>query len=113
MAIYRLTSENFDSVIHNNKFVIVDFWAEWCSTCTSFAPIYIQISDAHPKMIFGKVDTQIEQDISIRYRIQSIPTLIGFRDGEEVYRKPGAIPGQVLEEIVAKIQSDTTVKSDT
>lgn len=105
MAIFRLTDDNFDDTIRNNALVVVDFWAAWCSTCSSFAPIYIQISDAYPDIMFAKVNTQYEQDISARYRIQSIPTLIAFRNGEEVYRKPGAIPGQELDDIVHKMRN--------
>ena len=104
MAIFRLTKDNFDEVINGNKFVIIDFWAEWCGTCLSFAPIYIQISELYPDVVFGRVNTQLEQDISARYRIQSIPTLIGLKSGEEVYRKPGAIPGQVLKDVVNEIK---------
>ena len=105
MATFRLTDENFEDVIHKNELVIVDFWAEWCTTCLSFAPIYIQISEKYPNIIFGKVNTQFEQAISAKYRIQSIPTLIGFKNGEEIYRKPGAIPGQILDELVVKLKS--------
>lgn len=105
MATFRLTDGNFDDVINKHEIVIVDFWAAWCSTCSSFAPIYVQISDIYPDIIFGKVNTQYEQGVSAKYRIQSIPTLIGFKNGQEVYRKPGAIAGQVLDEVVAKLRA--------
>jgi len=105
MALYRLTNDNFRDVIKNNDIVIVDFWAEWCRTCSSFKPIYMQISDNYPDVVFGKVNTQIEQDISIEFRIQSIPTLIAFRNGDEVYRKAGAIPSQHLEEIIDGVKN--------
>lgn len=105
MATFRLTDDNFDDTLQNNELVIVDFWAAWCTTCSSFAPIYVQISDNYPDIIFGKVNTQYEQTVSAKYRIQSIPTLIGFKNGVEVYRKPGAIAGQVLDEIVSELRT--------
>lgn len=106
MPLYRLIDENFEKIIHNNKFVIVDFWAEWCSTCSSFTPIFMQISDKYPDVVFGRVNTQVEQNISMDFRIQSIPTLIVFHDGEEVYRKIGAIPSQFLEELIINIKNN-------
>lgn len=105
MATFRLTNENFEDIVHKHQLIIVDFWAEWCSTCSSFAPIYIQISEKYPDVLFGKVNTQFEQGISAKYRIQSIPTLIGFKNGEEIYRKPGAIPGQTLDKLVVQLKS--------
>ncbi len=107
MAIFRLTDDNFTEIVSNNAIVIVDFWAAWCTTCSSFEPIYLQISESYPDVVFGKVNTQYEQEVSAKYRIQSIPTLIGFKNGEEAYRKPGAIPGQVLHEIILKLQQPT------
>jgi len=105
MTIYRLTDENFDEVVKNNAVVIVDFWADWCSTCLSFAPIYVQIADLHPEVIFAKVNSQVNQIVSAQFRIQSIPTIIGFKKGREVHRKPGAISGQMLEEVIEKIKN--------
>lgn len=103
MAIFRLTEDNFDDVIKSNDIVVVDFWAAWCTTCSSFAPIYVEVSEAYPDVVFAKVNTQYEQSISAQYRIQSIPTLVCFKKGEEVYRRPGAIPGQFLDEIIQKL----------
>ena len=103
MATFRLTDDSFDEAIKENEIVLVDFWAEWCSTCSSFAPIYVQISESYPNIMFAKVNTQFEQAVSARYRVQSIPTLVCFKNGEEVYRKPGAIPGGELIAIVDKI----------
>jgi len=109
MPLYRLTKENFHEILEENEIVIVDFWAEWCSTCSSFKPVYMEISENYPDIVFGKVNTQFEQDISIENRIQSIPTLIGYRQGKEVYRKVGSISGQLLEEIVNGIINKTLV----
>lgn len=107
MPLYRLTNDNFQTILDENEIVIIDFWAEWCSTCSSFKPIYMGISEKFPNIVFGKVNTQFEQDISIEHRIQSIPTLIAFQHGKEVYRKVGSIPSQLLEEIVDGVINKT------
>ena len=109
MPLYRLTKDNYYDVLKENEIVIVDFWAEWCSTCSSFKPIYMEISDKFPNIVFGKINTQFEQDISIDHRIQSIPTLIAFQNGKEVYRKVGSISSQFLEEIVTGVLDKTLV----
>ena len=106
MPVYRLTNENFDKILDENAIVLVDFWAKWCTTCTSFTAIYEDIAEEYPELIFGKVDTQVEQEISVRYRIQSIPTLIVFHNGEEIFRKPGAIASNTLKEVINEIKSD-------
>jgi len=103
MPVYRLTNENFDNFLEDNSLVFVDFWAAWCSTCTSFSSIYEEIAEKHSNILFAKVDTQIEQDISVRFRIQSIPTLIVFHKKELIYRKPGAMASHMLEELIEDI----------
>jgi len=106
MPVYRLTNENFDHILNDNPLVLVDFWAEWCSTCTSFSSIYEEIADSHPHILFAKVNTQIEQDVSIRFRIQSIPTLIVFHRSKPIYRKPGAMASHILKELISNVTKD-------
>ena len=110
MPLYRLTNDNYHEALEENELVIVDFWAEWCSTCSSFKPIYMEIADKFPEIVFGKINTQIEQDISIDNRIQSIPTLIVFKSGKEVYRKAGSISSQLLEEIVSGVIDQSLIE---
>ncbi len=112
MPVYRLTNENFDKVLAENALVLVDFWADWCSTCTSFTSIYEEIAEAHPNLLFAKVNTQIEQDISARYRIQSIPTLIVFQNGEAVFRKPGAMSSHMIKHLIENIIQDLLVQKE-
>lgn len=106
MPVYRLTNNNFDKILGANPIVLVDFWAEWCTTCTSFTAIYEEIAEIYPELLFAKVNTQTEQDISVRYRIQSIPTLIVFHNGDEIYRKPGAIASHTIKEVIDEIKTD-------
>lgn len=102
MAVVELTKDNFEEVVTNNPFVIVDFWAPWCGPCRSFAPTYEKVSEDHPDIIFAKVNTEDEQDIAGHFQIRSIPTLMIFRDKIIIYSEAGALPESGFRELVGK-----------
>ena len=105
MATVELTAENFDSTIMGNDIVVVDFWAEWCGPCKMFAPTFEAISEKYPEIVFGKVDTEAEQSLAAAAGIQSIPTLMIFRDSILLFSQPGALPSAALEDLVGQVKA--------
>jgi thioredoxin 1 len=105
MAVVELTKENFEQVVTSNSTVIVDYWAPWCGPCRGFAPIFERVAEAHPDVVFAKVNTDDEQEIAAHFQIRSIPTLMVFRDQIIVFSQPGAQPQGAFEQIVAKAKA--------
>ncbi|MDO5494038.1 MAG: thioredoxin family protein [Nesterenkonia sp.] len=104
MATTDLTAEGFQQALEDNDILFVDFWADWCGPCKSFAPVYEQVSAQHDDVTFGKVDTESEQELAAAANITSIPTLMAFREKVLVFSQPGALNAQQLEEVVTAVK---------
>jgi thioredoxin 1 len=104
MATIELTQDTFEKTVLSEGITFVDFWAEWCGPCRSFAPIFEKASEDHPEITFGKVDTEAEQQLAQMANITSIPTLMIFRDGILLFNQPGALPAPALQDLIGKVQ---------
>jgi thioredoxin 1 len=105
MATLDLTKDNFEKVVTESPMVMVDFWAPWCGPCRGFAPIYEKAAEAHQDVVFGKVNTDEEQELAGAFGIRSIPTLMVFREKVVLFQQAGALPASALEQVIAQAKA--------
>jgi thioredoxin 1 len=103
MATVELTLDSFETTMKESDILFVDFWAAWCGPCRMFGPIFEKASEKYPDIVFGKVDTEAEQEIANMAGISSIPTLMAFRDGILLFNQSGALPEANFEELIQAI----------
>ena len=104
MATVNLTADDFRAALTDNDIVLVDWWAAWCGPCRMFAPVFEAASEKHEDVVFGKVDTEAEQQLAAAARITSIPTLMAFRGGILVFEQAGALPASALEQVIQSVR---------
>jgi len=105
MATIELTKDNFEKTVSDNPIVIVDFWAPWCGPCRGFAPVFEKASDAHPDVVFAKINSDEQQELAAAFNIRSIPTLMVFREKVILFQQAGALPGQALEQVLTQAKA--------
>ena len=100
MPTVNITLNDFQQTIQDNEMVLIDWWADWCGPCKAFAPTFEQKSNEHPEVVFAKVDTEANQELSQMAQITSIPTLMVFRQGILLFSQAGALPPAQLEDVI-------------
>jgi thioredoxin 1 len=105
MAVIDLTDGSFDDVVAKHDIVVVDFWAPWCGPCKGFAPVFESASERHPDVVFGRVNTDEQQELAGAFSIRSIPTVMLLREQVIVYSQAGALPAHGLDSVIAQAKA--------
>ena len=93
--------ETFDQTLSEGKLMMVDFWAEWCGPCQMLGPVIESLAEKYEgKAVIGKVNTDEEGPLAMRYTVMNIPTVIFFKDGKEIDRKVGVMPPDVYIQVL-------------
>jgi len=101
----EINDNNFEEIIDTEKPVLVDFWAEWCGPCKMIGPIVEELANEYDgKAVIGKVDVDANPNVSAKFGIRSIPTLLVFKNGEVVDKQIGAVPkGELTKKLEAQM----------
>lgn len=105
MTTTEITEAALSGAITGNDIVFLDFWAEWCGPCRAFGPVFERAAEAHPDIVFGKVDTEAEPGLAAAFQIRSIPTLMVFREGILIFSQPGALAAPQLDQLIDAVRA--------
>jgi thioredoxin 1 len=104
MPVMELADATLRSAIEENDTVIIDWWADWCGPCKAFAPTFAAAAEKNPDIVFGKIDTEANQELAASAGIMSIPTLMIFRGGVLIFSQPGALPAAALDDLIRQVK---------
>ena len=97
----HFTKDGLDKALAQKGLLMVDFWADWCGPCKMLAPLIESLDKEYEgRVTVGKVNVDDEQELAIRYGVMSIPTVIFFKDGQEIDRKVGVMPPKVFTQVL-------------
>ena len=91
ISVVDLDINNFEQIVSKDVLTLVDFWAEWCGPCKSMHPIFSRLAKKYHSVKFGRVNIDNNQDIAMKFGVQSIPTFIMFRNGKPIDKMIGAV----------------------
>ena len=93
--------ESFDKTLEEGKLMLVDFWAEWCGPCQLLGPVIEHLAEEYEgRAVIGKVNTDEQPELAMRYQVSGIPTVIFFKDGREIDRKVGVMPPDAFVQVL-------------
>ena len=105
MPTVALTGANFQEHVETPGLLFIDWWAPRCGPCRTFGPIYEKASERHADAVFAKINPEEQPELAGAFGIQSIPTLMVFRDRVLVFARPGLVPDEVLDELIGKVKA--------
>jgi thioredoxin 1 len=105
MATVELNKDNFEDVVTRNDMVVIDFWASWCGPCKSFAPVFEAASEQHQDIVFGKVNSDDEQELAAAFSVRSIPYVMLLREKVVLFAQAGALPAEGLESVIRQARA--------
>lgn len=104
MAHVTVTAETFNDTVDRDGIVILDFWAPWCGPCKMFGPTFEAASAKQPDIVFGKINTEEQQELAAHFGIRSIPTLIVLKDRVMVFNQAGAMMAAQFEQLIQAVR---------
>ena len=104
LAIVHVTRDNFDALLAEHPMIVLDFWAPWCGPCRTYGPIFEAVSESHPDVLFGKINTDEQQELAGAFGIQSIPSTVFFRERVALHMQSGLLPKPGLEDMIRQMR---------